>query len=138
MRCHLMKFLKSNKILSDFQHGVRKRRSCEIQLITTIHDLAVRLDRRQLVDAILLDFSKAFDKVPHHCLAAKLHYYASYKNTYPGSNVSLQQQVVFDGKTSSLAAVTPGVPQGTVLGPLLCLVYINVLPSSFLLSTTFC
>ena len=72
---YLMKFLESNKILNDFQHGIRKKRSCKAQLIITIHDLAVGLDRRQQVDAILLDFSKAFDKVPHHCLAVKLHDY---------------------------------------------------------------
>ena len=72
---HLMKFLKNNKILSNYQHGFRKKRSCETQLITTVHDLAIGLDRRQQVDAILLDFSKAFDKVPHQRLAVKLHDY---------------------------------------------------------------
>ena len=66
---HLMKFLESNKILSDFQHGSQKGRSCETQLITIIHDLTVRLHRLQQVDAVLLDFSKAFDKVPRHSLA---------------------------------------------------------------------
>ena len=64
-----MKFLESNKILSDFQHAFQKRRSCETQIIITIHDLAVGLDRRQQVDVTLLDFSKALDKVPHHHLA---------------------------------------------------------------------
>ena len=61
MHSHLMKFLENNKILSDYQHGFRKKRSCETQLITTVHDLAIGLDRRQQVDAIFLDFSKAFD-----------------------------------------------------------------------------
>ena len=61
----LMKFLESNKILNDFQHGLRKSRSCETQLITTIHNLAVGPDRRQ-VGAILLEFSKNFEKAPYH------------------------------------------------------------------------
>ena len=56
-----MKFLESNKILSDHQHGFQKRRSCETQLLITVRDLAAELDRRQQIDAILLDFSKAFD-----------------------------------------------------------------------------
>ena len=49
---HLMKFLENKKILSDYQHSFRKKRSCETQLITTVHDLAIGLDRRQQVDAI--------------------------------------------------------------------------------------
>ena len=58
---------RGNKILTDHQHGLRKR-SCEILL-------AVALDRRQQADVILLDFSKAFDKVPHDRLAVKLYHY---------------------------------------------------------------
>ena len=61
-----MKFLESNKILNDFQHGLRKSRSCETQLITTIHNLAVGPDRLQQVGAILLDFSKNFEKAPYY------------------------------------------------------------------------
>ena len=58
---HLDKF----NILTDAQHGFRKRRSCETQLILTVQDLAGNLDNRMQTDVILLDFSKAFDKVPH-------------------------------------------------------------------------
>ena len=68
IKSHLMKYLDSHHILSDQQHGFRKRRSCESQLITTVHDLARGLDKRQQIEAVLLDFSKAFDKVAHRCL----------------------------------------------------------------------
>ena len=68
---HLDKFA----ILSDAQHGFRKRRSCESQLVTTIQDLAKGLDDKQQLDAVLLDFSKAFDKVSHKRLILKLHHY---------------------------------------------------------------
>ena len=51
------------------------KRDLETQLITTVHDLATGLDRRQQVDAILLDFRNAFDKFPHQRLEAKLHHY---------------------------------------------------------------
>ena len=63
---------------SDFEAKIRasgKKRYCETQLITTVHDPEIGLDRWQQVDAILLDFSKAFDKVPHQRLAVKLHHY---------------------------------------------------------------
>jgi hypothetical protein len=60
-----MKFFESHNILSDKQHGFRKKRSCESQLILTIQDLAAGLNSKSQIDAILLDFSKAFDKVPH-------------------------------------------------------------------------
>ena len=76
LHSHIMKFFEQHNILSDSQHGFRKNRSCETQLILTINDLAKGLDNSQQIDGILLDFSKAFDKVPHRRLAAKLHHYS--------------------------------------------------------------
>jgi hypothetical protein len=64
--------LDRNSIIGDAQHGFRKRRSCETQLILTIDDLAAELDKTGQTDMILLDFSKAFDKVPHQRLLIKL------------------------------------------------------------------
>ena len=64
-----------NNILTDCQHGFPKRRSCETQLILTINDLARGLNDKQQIDAILLDFSKAFDRVPHQRLLLKLKHY---------------------------------------------------------------
>ena len=64
-----------NNILTDCQHGFRKRRSCETQLIRTINDLARGLNDKQQIDAVLLDFSKAFDRVPHQRLLLKLKHY---------------------------------------------------------------
>jgi hypothetical protein len=63
------------------QHGFRKKRSCESQLILTIQDLAAGLNSKSQIDAILLDFSKAFDKVSHERLAPKLHHYGVRGNT---------------------------------------------------------
>ena len=57
-----MAHLDKHKILSDDQHGFRKNRSCETQLIVTLNDLAKGLNSKQQIDAVLLDFSKAFDK----------------------------------------------------------------------------
>jgi len=64
-----------NGILNEAQHVFRKKRSCESQLILLVQDLADSLNEGQQVDAILLDFSKAFDKVPHQRLLAKLQHY---------------------------------------------------------------
>lgn len=62
---HIMGHFDRHQILHDSQHGFRKRRSCESQLIITVQDLAKGLDDKCQIDAVLLDFSKAFDKVPH-------------------------------------------------------------------------
>ena len=112
-----MNHLERHNILSDHQHGFRKRRSCETQLIQAVEDLAKCLNEGGQIDAVLLDFSEAFDKVSHHHLATKLHHYGMRGKMLEWVKSFLSsptQEVILKGKKSSLAPVTSGVPQGSV------------------------
>ena len=71
----IINHLEANQILSDKQHGFWKKHSCESQLLLTVYDVAKGLDEKQQIDAILLDFEKAFDKVHHERLLLKLDFY---------------------------------------------------------------
>jgi hypothetical protein len=120
--------LDKHNILVDFQHGFRNERSCESQLVITTEDIARNLDNNQQVDILILDFSKAFDTVPHKHLLKKLESYGINGNILSWLEAWLtqrEQQVTIEGDKSSTAKVTYGVPQGTVLGPLMFLICIN-------------
>ena len=70
-----VKHLERHKILNDCQHGFRAKRSCETQTLTLYHELASSLDKKTHTDMIILDLSKAFDRVPHQCLIKTVHHY---------------------------------------------------------------
>ena len=125
---HMMAHLDTHRILVDFQHGFRKGYSCETQLITIIEKVARNLDRKLQTDMLLLDFSKAFDTVPHHRLLHKIYHYGIRGNLNLWIESWLterSQTVVTNGACSTPTKVKSGVPQGTVLGPQMFLLYIN-------------
>ena len=124
----IMEQLTTYQILSDKQYGFRPNHSCETQLLNIVEEIQLALDHHLSVDLIFIDFRKAFDTVSYQRLMKKLYHYGIQGNVYNWIFSWLTkrtQRVVIKSHSSTYVHVDSGVPQGTVLGPLMFLSYIN-------------
>ena len=128
MYSRLLNFINKHKIFNKLQFGFSNNHSTFMALVILVENLVNALDNGKCAVGIFLDFQKAFDTVDHGILLDKLYCYGirdiahEWFTSYLSSR---QQSVMYNGHESEFKMMRCGVPQGSILGPLLFLLYIN-------------
>ena len=128
IRDHMVEFLVKHKLINTSEHRFLKARSCLTNLLSFLEEITKWVDDRSPVNVVYLDYQKAFNKVPHQRLLLKLKAHGIGNDIINWIEKWLthrRQRVIVDGEISNWKSVVSRVPQGSVLGPILFLIYIN-------------
>ena len=133
IRDAIVQYMTENSFYAKCQHGFRNNRSCVTQLLEVMEDFTQMIDKGEDIDVLYLDFKKAFDSVPHQRLLLKMKAYGITDNILNWTENFLtnrKQRVKVNNCLSKEAAVLSGIPQGSILGPILFTIFINDLPQT--------
>ena len=127
----LSSYFEKNKLLFDNQYGFRPKHSTEHAALELIDRITNKMDTNEIPLNIFLDLSKAFDTIDHSILLNKLKYYGlkgSTLNLFQSYLSNRKQYTEIEDTTSTILPIQVGVPQGSILGPILFIIYVNDLP----------